>query len=104
MIKSISNIWFVLIIFLISGCDKTSRDALDKKAYDTLLNTLDNNDRWVGIHAAEHLIDLGCIDKIKEYFRDRLENYTDTPQYRIGIWRVLARSAGTEAERNEWIE
>ena len=77
---------------------------MDKQAFDTLLQTLDNNDRWVGVHAAEFLIDLGYKDKTKEYYLEKLKIHVDTPQYRIGIWRVLARASATDEEKKKWID
>lgn len=103
MNTNISRIWFVLIILFASGCKDSSVDDMDSKAFNTLLNTLDNSDRWVGIHAAESLIDLGHKEKIKDYFLQKLKNYADTPQYRIGIWRVLAKVSAENDDKQKWI-
>ena len=49
------------------------------------------NTQWLRIHAAEGLLDDGGLrQKIAELFRK--ESETATAPYRIGVWRVLARS------------
>lgn len=56
------------------------------------------NTKWLRIHAAEGLLDNGEPGKIAELFRQEAE--TATAPYRIGVWRVLARSTtGEERDR-----
>lgn len=57
---------------------------------------------WVKIHAAEALIDAGETDRIHAIFFAG-EAANENPTIRIGLWRVLARTARTPAERAEWI-
>jgi len=91
----------LLFVLVLSACNDASRD---ERVFDTLVQTVNDSDRWVGIHAAEMLLDLGYAEGIHEYFLDRLRLYADTPQYRIGIWRVLAQVAGSEDEKKNWVD
>ncbi|MDB6057702.1 MAG: hypothetical protein JWO95_1546 [Verrucomicrobiales bacterium] len=58
------------------------------------------NTQWLRIHAAEGLLDNGeSREKVAQLFRK--ESETATAPYRIGVWRVLARSTdGDERVRN----
>ncbi len=95
----------LFIFFLISSCTvKEHRDILAEKSQEFLVQTLENSTRWEKIHVAEELLALGYAAGIKEQFTKELELFADTPQYRIGIWRVLAREAQTDTERKMWID
>src|SRR4051812_33989675 len=60
------------------------------------------NTQWLRIHAAEGLLDNGeSRQKIVALFRK--ESETATAPYRIGVWRVLARSTD-RGERGHYIE
>lgn len=93
------------ILLLISSCSvKNDREILVEKAQGFLIKTLENSNRWEKVHVAEELLKLGYSAGIKEIFTKELEQYADTPQYRIGIWRVLAREARTDSEQKIWID
>ncbi|NCB06658.1 MAG: Na+:solute symporter [Bacteroidia bacterium] len=94
----------LFIFFLVSCSVKEHRDILAEKSQEFLVQTLENSTRWEKIHAAEELLALGYAAGIKEQFTKELGQYADTPQYRIGIWRVLAREARTDSERKMWID
>ena len=79
-------------------------DELREEAVEVLRDTLANESEWVKVHAAEYLLGLGYRDGIAEVYREELEAHGDQPQYRIGIWRVLARAAQFDEERAEWID
>ena len=57
---------------------------------------------WVKIHAAEALIDAGEAGRVHAIFLAE-EAANENPAIRIGLWRVLARTARTPAERAEWM-
>ncbi len=59
------------------------------------------NTSWLRIHAAEALLDNNESGKIADLFRP--EAGTATAPYRIGVWRVLARST-SGAEREGYIK
>jgi HEAT repeat protein len=90
------------LALLLAGCAtrvemKTQRAKLISVLEEEMLT----NTQWLRIHAAEGLLDNGHIGKIPELFRP--ESDTATAPYRIGVWRVLARSTNEE-ERNSHIE
>jgi len=92
------------VILFVSSCStKNDREILAEKAQGFLVQTLETSTRWEKVHAAEELLSLGYSSGIKEEFTRQLEQSGDTPQYRIGIWRVLAREARTDSERQMWI-
>ncbi len=96
------------ILFLLSfasSCSvKNDRELLVGKAHEFLVNTLETSNGWEKVHAAEELLSLGYSTGIKDQFTKELEQYGDTPQYRIGIWRVLAREAKSGEEHKRWVE
>jgi solute:Na+ symporter, SSS family len=57
---------------------------------------------WVRVHAAEALIDHHHAQAVAPAFAPEAD--TAAPPYRIGVWRVLARAAATEPERQAFIE
>lgn len=60
------------------------------------------NTQWLRIHAAEGLLDNGeSRPKIAQLFQK--ESETATAPYRIGVWRVLARSTDGD-ERRRYVE
>src|SRR5690606_23049629 len=66
-------------------------------------STVAEQSQWMKVHVAEYLTDLGYRDGLYQIFERENELYSQQPEYRIGIWRVLARLS-TEGERREWIE
>lgn len=78
-------------------------DELRIRAVEIMRTTMQNEAEWVKVHAAEYLLALGYRDGVAEEFQSQLEQYGDKPQYRIGIWRVLARASQSDAERASWI-
>lgn len=95
----------LFIVFVASSCAvKSDREILAEKAQHFLVQMLENSNRWEKVHAAEELLSLGYSAGIKEIFTKESEQYADTPQYRIGIWRVLAREAQTDSEQKIWID
>ena len=62
------------------------------EAVALLREALATGDAWVKVHAAEALLRLDYRQGVREAFERELAARGDTPQYRIGIWRVLARA------------
>jgi len=78
-------------------------DELRGQAVDVLRQTLDHESRWVKVHAAEFLLALDHPQGVAEAFAKELDESAGVPEYRIGIWRVLSRTAILEEQRSEWI-
>jgi hypothetical protein len=61
-----------------------------------------SNTNWVRIHAADALNDHGRGDLVIKAFAPEAE--VTTPQYRIGVWRTLARATGGTDNRRSYVE
>ncbi|MDD4890856.1 MAG: hypothetical protein PHU85_13125, partial [Phycisphaerae bacterium] len=77
--------------------------AIRQRSIDAMRQTLDQEQRWIKVHAAEYLLELDYRDGVREVFLKELDLHGDEPEYRIGIWRVLARAAVAEKDRKTWI-
>jgi HEAT repeat protein len=60
------------------------------------------NKEWVRVHAAEALLDHGQNQVVAQSFIPEAD--TAPPPYRVGVWRVLARAAQTEADRRDFCD
>jgi hypothetical protein len=97
------RVWLLAMV-LCTACNseqkekKMSTNEWNKEAVDTLRKVLHEQREWVKVHAAEFLIWTGHPEGVKEVYIKELEQFFEKPQYRIGIWRVLAQlSDGDEA-------
>lgn len=72
------------------------------RAVEALRRTLGEEERWVKVHAAEFLLALDYRDDVQEIFEEELARSGDEPEYRIGVWRVLARAAARPEDRDSW--
>jgi len=79
-------------------------DKLRDRSVETIRQVVEKEPRWVKVHAAEYLLALGYPQGVREAFEDELKKHGDDPQYCIGIWRVLARAAQKDSEKDQWIE
>ncbi len=93
------SLFFVTII--LGACTQTNKNNvmdLKNEAKATLNKVLQEQQEWVKVHAAEFLIWTGNAGAVKETYLKEQELFREKPQYRIGIWRVLAQvSTGEEA-------
>ena len=58
--------------------------------------------RWVKVHAAEYLLALDYPQGVRDTFMAELKVRESEPQYRIGIWRVLARGTADHKVASFW--
>jgi hypothetical protein len=80
----------------IRGADdppETVSPALAAKAISVLQTAMKDGKEFERVHAAESLIWTGHAEGVRQYFLDQDRTEGDTPKYRIGIWRVLYRTA-----------
>jgi SSS family solute:Na+ symporter len=77
--------------------------ALRERAVSTLRRVLDQEQKFVKVHAAEFLLALDYAEGVQQVFLKELELHGTEPQYRIGIWRVLARAAARDDEHAQWV-
>jgi SSS family solute:Na+ symporter len=99
-----------LITFTLAGClamvagcaTKESASAQRQRLIHLLESEARSNTGWQRIHAADALLDHGQRQEAAGLLE--AEANTAAPPYRIGVWRVLARAAGTAAERQNFKE
>src|SRR5688572_29330879 len=78
-------------LLLLAGCATNSAMNTDRSQLVAKLeHEMLTNTSWLRIHAAEGLLGNGESSKIAGLFRPEAD--TAAAPYRIGVWRVLARS------------
>jgi len=108
------NLFYVVSLFTITwgiltlSCTDRQKtediSSLKELALNELTDVLKTQSRWVKVHAAEFLLWAGYPTGVKEIYQEEERKYENEPQYRIGIWRVLAQAAITADEKNVYIE
>lgn len=92
------NLFFPLLyISLVS--DAWSVSVADE-ARETLKRVLQEESKWIKVHAAEALLPFGETERVARVFLSENEQFGQEPAYRIGIWRVLAQARSPE--RSYW--
>lgn len=79
-------------------------DGLATEALAQLNEALTSQPRWIKVHAAEALLELGYRDEVHSVFLDQQQRHGNDPEYRIGIWRVLAQASDAPSEQTKWTE
>ena len=106
--KNVALFGLICCIFIVfTSCgDKSNRLLEEDKAlaYQILDKVMQEEDQWVKVHAAEYKLQSGVSDGVYETFLEELDQYEGLSPYRIGIWRVLAKSAPTKQERQQYID
>ena len=75
---------------------------LRQRCVAQLRAALRNDARWVKVHAAEYLLSLDYPQDVRGVFLAEEQAHGSEPQYRIGIWRVLARGTADEKVAAHW--
>ena len=78
-------------------------DRLREKALLVLRAALEHEERWIKVHAAEALLSLDDPQGVARTFEIELATKGGEPQYRIGIWSVLAQATRGDQPREHWI-
>jgi len=76
--------------------------ALPAHARGVLHEIMENERSFVRVHAAEALVAAGEAATVRAFFLRELPA-TEGSAFRIGVWRVLASTAPSAAERNSWV-
>jgi SSS family solute:Na+ symporter len=76
---------------------------LRQRAVGELRSVLEHQDRWAKVHAAEFLLALDYPDRVQAAFTEELDVHGAEPEYRIGIWRVLAQATYDPKEKRRWV-
>jgi len=77
-------------------------DGLSARARAVLHQIVASDRTFVGVHAAEVLIAYGEADAMRKIYALEAPA-ADASPYRIGIWRVLAATSRSPAERAVWV-
>lgn len=95
----------IVLILVTLGLFKPA--TAQKKGVDAefdLLQLLHLQEKWVKVHAAEFLIWENIQrQQVQNVYIEEEKKFRDTVQYRIGVWRVLAQTAQTSQDRDDWI-
>jgi SSS family solute:Na+ symporter len=90
-------------LMMIAGCATQAPQSAQRQRLIHLLESLARSSTgWARIHAADALLDHGQGQTVAGLFAAEAD--TAAPPYRIGVWRVLARAAGSAAERQGFEE
>lgn len=108
-LPAIIGLFLLTLTFFSCNNAGSSREELlstevRQEALEVLQQTLRDSLRWEKVHAAEALIHLHYFDSIEEVFLEEERQRGHEPQYRIGIWRVLAQLPTYQGHPNPWIE
>lgn len=77
---------------------------MKKESLETIRKVLASESEWVKVHAAEFLLWSGNPEGVQEVFLAEEKLYDTKPQYRVGIWRVLAQTAASDVEKKVWTD
>ena len=77
-------------------------DELRGRCYEVLTKALDDESKWVCVHAAEALVWLKRPQAALVAFWPKAD--TTEPQYRVVVWRVLAAAEPEAAQRSHYVE
>lgn len=82
--------------------DPATAAALAAHARSVLHQIMDPEQTWVRIHAAEALMAAGESEAVRADFRRRMPEF-ESSKIRVGVWRVLATTSPTPADRADCI-
>jgi SSS family solute:Na+ symporter len=83
-----------------SGVDSAQLD----RARNELRRALREETKFVKVHAAEALLELGIGQDVRSVFESEQALHVNESPYHIGIWRVLARTSKSDAERKTYVD
>lgn len=102
--KTVATIIFALLLMPCAGAGAGIAEADLARARAELRRALDDEPKFIKVHAAEALIELELGEDVRRVFEEERRLHETEPAYRIGIWRVLARTSKTPAERQAFVE
>lgn len=93
----------IVAALLLAGSPAPVDPAVAAKALALVQRALETEQRWTKVHAAEALLAIGRRGDVARAFERELAQHGGEPEYRIGIWRVLAQAADGRSARDRWI-
>jgi hypothetical protein len=99
----------ICLWIMLDACGNKKQDAavsseLEKQSLAILRDVMTTQSEWVKVHAAEYLLWSGNPEGVQETYLEEEKIFNNTPQYRVGIWRVLAQASGTDVEKKKWTD
>ncbi len=98
---------FLLVLARALSAAQLGEAELEKRRQQcltTLRQALRDEQRWVKVHAAEYLLWLDYPEGVRETFQQELQAHDREPEYRIGIWRVLAQAERDPRRATPWMD
>ncbi|WP_209329685.1 sodium:solute symporter [Lunatimonas salinarum] len=90
------------LLLMLGACgtheDSPVSDALREQAVEVLDEVMREQESWVKVHAAEYKIWAGYGEGVRETYLAEKVRLEELPQYRVGIWRVLAQASPEERD------
>lgn len=87
----------------VSAAADDDQSILLSDAWERLWDDCQSAENWEQIHAAEVMIFLGESDRAREEMLTKREE-RERGASRIGVWRVLARTAPDPVDRQRWVD
>jgi solute:Na+ symporter, SSS family len=82
----------------------SSTVSLHNRALGELRRAFREEPKFVKVHAAEALLALSYGDEVLDAFEEELRQHGKEPQYRVGIWRVLAQATADKQQREQYLQ
>jgi solute:Na+ symporter, SSS family len=102
-----ASVLLATLLALTPASARAEAPAVDEthRARAELRRALHEEPQFVKVHAAEAMLELGLgADDVKRVFEQERRLHESQSPYRIGIWRVLARTASAPQERQAFID
>ncbi|MEX1039109.1 MAG: hypothetical protein WDZ51_00660 [Pirellulaceae bacterium] len=100
--KNISLIALLTVICLQATRPVLAEEDTRADCERLLVASLEAQGEWSSVHAAEYLLMLDNAEPVLAAFRPQADE--QTPEYRIGVWRVLAQAEPVHVMRQRYIE
>lgn len=92
----------ILLLLVRTHAAEPAATSLQTQSEAILVDSLSAAGQWSSIHAAEYLIRLDAAPRALAAFRPQADSAT--PQYRIGVWRVLVQAEPAPADQIRYVE
>jgi hypothetical protein len=76
---------------------------LKERCIEILRTGMWDGAKWIKVHAGEDLARLDYLEGVYDYYKHELALHGNEPEYRVGLWRVLAQAATHDADRELWL-
>ncbi len=104
-LSSLVLVWLQLVSVaaMAQSSGRPQAASPEDRAVIELRRALKEEPQWVKVHAAEALLASNHREEVQSVFEQELKRAGNEPQYRTGIWRVLAKADPDKARRTSYI-